>query len=72
MYAVYIKDWLSVFPPDQLFVTTLEEYSQNRLATLNEIFVFLGLGECKFSVHVKGDVDINGKWKAKCAWSRTS
>lgn len=44
MYGPYLKDWFNVFPRDQIYVTRLEDYSQNRTHILDEITDFLGIG----------------------------
>lgn len=44
MYIVYIRDWLTVFPRDQILVLCLEDYSANVTVTIKKVFAFLGAG----------------------------
>lgn len=41
MYSVYIKDWLKVFPPDQILIISLEDYARHPRKTLSKIYKFL-------------------------------
>ncbi|XP_064624189.1 carbohydrate sulfotransferase 15-like [Lineus longissimus] len=43
LYVVYIKDWLTVFPRNQFYFTTTEEYGANPNRVMKEIFQFLAL-----------------------------
>ncbi|XP_069137818.1 carbohydrate sulfotransferase 15-like isoform X2 [Argopecten irradians] len=43
LYSVFLKDWMTVFPRKQFFITTLEEYSKNQTLVASEVFTFLGL-----------------------------
>ena len=45
IYYVYIKDWMSVWPEDQLLVLKLEEYSLHKLYSINRVIDFIGLGK---------------------------
>ena len=45
MYYVFILDWLTVFPRDQIMIVQAEEYFSNRTKTLLDVFEFLNLGE---------------------------
>ena len=45
MYYPYIRDWLEVFPRDQVLVIRAEDYFDKRIPTLHEIVKFLGLGK---------------------------
>ncbi|ELT92168.1 hypothetical protein CAPTEDRAFT_141192, partial [Capitella teleta] len=46
IYSVYLEDWLQVFPKNQIFVLRAEDYFRNRTSVLNQVYNFLGLGEC--------------------------
>ncbi len=43
LYSVFIRDWLSVFPRDQLLVIRGEDYYANRADTMQKLFKFLDL-----------------------------
>ncbi|XP_069140999.1 carbohydrate sulfotransferase 15-like [Argopecten irradians] len=43
LYAVFLEDWMAVFPRKQFFITTLDDYSKNQTGITSEIFDFLGL-----------------------------
>lgn len=43
VYSVYLKDWLKVFPKEQILVVTLKEYSEQLLNTIKKVFKFLNL-----------------------------
>ncbi|XP_030630736.1 carbohydrate sulfotransferase 15 [Chanos chanos] len=43
LYIVYILDWLSVFPRDQILILRLEDHASNREITMRKIFDFLTL-----------------------------
>ncbi|XP_025084072.1 carbohydrate sulfotransferase 15-like isoform X1 [Pomacea canaliculata] len=42
-YAVFVEDWLRVFPPDQVYVIRFENYVNEISRSLKEVFNFLGL-----------------------------
>ncbi|ELT88376.1 hypothetical protein CAPTEDRAFT_195662 [Capitella teleta] len=44
LYAIYLKDWLKVFPRDQVLVLFLEDYRQRKTELLQEVSEFLGTG----------------------------
>ncbi|KAK0142120.1 Carbohydrate sulfotransferase 15 [Merluccius polli] len=44
LYVVFLLDWLTVFPRDQLLVLRLEDHALNRKYTMNRVFNFLSLG----------------------------
>lgn len=44
MYSVYVKDWLRIFPREQLHFLRLEDYSINRTESLSKVFDFLDIG----------------------------
>ncbi|XP_021340530.1 carbohydrate sulfotransferase 15-like [Mizuhopecten yessoensis] len=43
LYAVYLKDWMDIFPRKQLLVLSLDEYSTNPSMTMLKIHKFLDL-----------------------------
>ncbi|XP_060068353.1 carbohydrate sulfotransferase 15-like [Ylistrum balloti] len=43
LYAVFLKDWMDVFPRKQLLVISLDNYSANQSTVLSKVFKFLGL-----------------------------
>lgn len=45
LYVVFLLDWLTVFPRDQLLVLRLEDHALNRKFTMSRVFDFLSLGE---------------------------
>ncbi|KAI8520556.1 Carbohydrate sulfotransferase 15 [Branchiostoma belcheri] len=47
LYEVYLRDWFSVFPPDQILVQRLEDHSKDPRATMTRVFEFLQLGPVK-------------------------
>ena len=53
MYYYFLKDWLSIFPRNQFFITSLKQYSFNRAQVAKEIFKFLGLDSVR---------DLNVDW----------
>ncbi|ELT88225.1 hypothetical protein CAPTEDRAFT_60544, partial [Capitella teleta] len=42
LYAIYLKDWLKVFPRNQVFVLFLEDYRKRKTELLQEVSEFLG------------------------------
>ncbi|VDI11644.1 [heparan sulfate]-glucosamine 3-sulfotransferase 3 [Mytilus galloprovincialis] len=44
-YAVYLKEWLKVFPKEQILFLRTEDYAENIKGTLKQIFKFLQLEE---------------------------
>lgn len=45
LYSIYIKDWLQVFPREQLLVLRMEDYQKDMSKTLEDIYHHLGLSE---------------------------
>ncbi|XP_033756442.1 carbohydrate sulfotransferase 15-like isoform X2 [Pecten maximus] len=45
LYAVYLEDWMDVFPRQQFFVVSLDEYSVNQTIVASRIFKFLDLSD---------------------------
>ncbi|XP_060068341.1 carbohydrate sulfotransferase 15-like [Ylistrum balloti] len=43
LYAVFLKDWMDVFPRKQLLVISLDNFSTNQSVVMSKIFKFLGL-----------------------------
>ena len=44
MYAVFMADWLRVWPKDQMFIMRYEDYGGHEGERLTELIDFLGLG----------------------------
>ena len=45
LYSVYMRDFLDVFPREQIFVVKSEDYYQNRLTVIDKVTDFLDLGK---------------------------
>ena len=43
LYYVYVRDWLDVFPRDQVHIVHAEEYYKDRVHFTKDLFRFLGL-----------------------------
>ncbi|XP_011662499.2 carbohydrate sulfotransferase 15-like isoform X2 [Strongylocentrotus purpuratus] len=43
LYAIYIRDWLKVFPRDQMFILRLEDWHEDCTEILPNIYAFLNL-----------------------------
>ena len=43
LYYFYVKEWMNVFPRNQLLMLKFEEYTTNPLSTLQEITAFLNV-----------------------------
>lgn len=43
MYAVYLRDWIRVFPKDQLLILRLEDYSRQLPDVMKKVYNFLNL-----------------------------
>ena len=41
MYSVFVRDWLAIFPRNQLLIIKSEDYYHNTEASLGTIFDFL-------------------------------
>lgn len=44
-YSIHLKEWLNVFPRQQIFITRTEDFASNVAGTLLNIFRFLKLGK---------------------------
>ncbi|XP_059214749.1 carbohydrate sulfotransferase 15-like [Centropristis striata] len=44
IYIVFLLDWLTVFPQEQILVLRLEDYSANLKVTMKKVFDFLSVG----------------------------
>ena len=44
IYYVYVKDWLDVFPPNQVFVVHAETFFADRISVVRDVLRFIGLG----------------------------
>ncbi|XP_054655425.1 carbohydrate sulfotransferase 15-like [Dunckerocampus dactyliophorus] len=49
-YIVFLLDWLSVFPREQVLVLRLEDYAANLQGTLEKVFSFLNTGPLSLQV----------------------
>ncbi|XP_078587473.1 carbohydrate sulfotransferase 15-like isoform X1 [Branchiostoma floridae x Branchiostoma japonicum] len=47
LYEVYLRDWFSIFPLDQILVLRLEDHSKDPQTTMTKIFRFLQLETVK-------------------------
>ena len=45
MYAIFIADWLQVFPRQQFLFIKFENYVTNKVRELNKVTNFLNTGE---------------------------
>lgn len=45
LYAVYLSDWLAVYPRSSFLIVRTETYLQDRAPVLSAIVSFLGLGQ---------------------------
>ena len=45
MYSVFMKEWLAVFPRSSFYILRTEDYHDNMIYHLNNIYNFLGLGK---------------------------
>lgn len=43
MYNIFLRDWLNVFPQEQVMVLRMEDYHQDTSATMASIYAHLGL-----------------------------
>lgn len=43
LYSAYLKDWMKLFPTEQILIVTLKEYSEKILKTMKKVFKFLNL-----------------------------
>ena len=44
MYSVFLKDWLAVFPANQVRIVRFEDYKKDMKGVLQTLYYFLGLG----------------------------
>jgi hypothetical protein len=51
MYSIFLKDWMQVFPRDQIFAVPFEDYKRSKSITLQKVALFLGLGETTAILH---------------------
>ena len=58
MYSVFLKDWLDVFPREQIRVIKMEEYSALKKQVLKDTVHFLELGEYMGTVLSLGPVSL--------------
>ena len=49
MYSVYFERWLNKINPEQIYVTTLEEYKLDKNKVVNEILHFLNVGSFRLT-----------------------
>ena len=62
MYYAYIRDWLQIFPRDQILAIRFEDYIKDRVHVLNVIYSFLGLRKCPLSYYIMGCVSTFWDW----------
>ena len=43
LYSEHLEEWYSVFSAEQILVLRLEDYSSDRLATLNRVYQHIGV-----------------------------
>lgn len=48
MYAVFLQDWLKVFPREQILAIKFEHYAQSRSDVMRDVMTFLGIGMYTF------------------------
>ena len=56
MYAVFLYDWLQMFPSENLMFIKTEDYATNPVVTLKKAFSFLGLGKIlcwSYAMHLR-------------------
>ena len=44
MYSVFLKDYVKVFPREQVLVQRLEDRSEDMAASMRELYQFLEMG----------------------------
>ena len=44
-YDIHIKEWLKVFPREQIFIFRNEDYSKDIKGTFIQVFKFLDIGK---------------------------
>ncbi|XP_071952901.1 carbohydrate sulfotransferase 15-like [Antedon mediterranea] len=57
MYSIFMKDWLDVFPRNQLYILTLTELRNQPVRTLRDIFQFLELSPYEINTSEKRPVN---------------
>ena len=55
LYHIFLRDWMAAIPHDQLYITKLEQYSQNKVAEMKKVFKFFDLDEPPASIYM--DID---------------
>ena len=45
MFHIFVRDWLKVFPREQIFIYRLEDYSAHMDEYLQKIYQHVGLSE---------------------------
>ena len=51
IYFVYLQEWYSVFPRDQVLILRLEDYTENRGEHMRILYDFLTLGMFNICAH---------------------
>jgi hypothetical protein len=57
IYYIFVKDWLSAFPREQMHLVRFEDYISDRDNVINDLFAFLGLGEYILDGHKEDGTD---------------
>ena len=52
LYSEFLVDWFATFPQKQIHIMKMEEYSSNRMKSLEKVFEFLELGKYGFKTIV--------------------
>ena len=48
-YSIFLRDWLKVFPREQLLILKTEDYSKDMAGHLKQIYSFLNIGKYSFT-----------------------
>ena len=46
MYQPFLLDWLKVFPRENIYVTRLEDYAEDKEKVLTDLYKFLDISKC--------------------------
>ena len=57
IYYAYLVDWLRIFPIERIHTIRLEDYSTDKIASMVEIYQFLGL--CKLTYFILSQFFLN-------------
>ncbi|XP_035685752.1 carbohydrate sulfotransferase 15-like [Branchiostoma floridae] len=56
LYEVYLRDWFSIFPREQILVKRLEDHAKDPNKSMTRVFNFLGLGQYTGPVRKKPEI----------------